>query len=174
MVYVLDIVSPGHRERFYDAQTMTLEHEKMFYKSLEREHMNIGCFEYNLAGPNNALALVVRFDIGPWFLWHTCIKDYSYSEQIMLHNPNIWSIIYMNDRFYDSGIPNRNNYLIKYYDAINNKLQADFLLRRKKEIFEQCAQEMFFNGLSYEECLKKIKLLQQWFDHKMKSLGEYL
>ena len=168
------IVNPGHRERFYNSQIMTLEHERMFYESLKCEHMNIGHFEYNLTSLNNALALIMRFDIGPWFLWHTSIKDNSHSEQIMIHNPNIWSIIYANDRLYDSGIPNCNNYLIKYYDAVNNKLQADFLLRRKKEIFEQCAQEMSFDGLVYEECLKKIKLLQQCFDHKMKNLEKYL
>lgn len=161
-----------HRELFYDSITMHWQDEQEFYKSLEHDTVQIS-FEYNFLGFNNDLALVTCFDIGPWKLWHTSVKRNPPSEQIIIHNPKLWPVIYMNAHCYNSAVSEDNNHLIAYYDAVNDKVQKDVFLRRKRELFEQCAQGVSLTNLSYEDCLNKVTLLIQSFNDMLNDFGRY-
>ena len=162
------------REWFYDSLSIHQQEEQMFYKSLEHEPIRIGSFEYNLTGLKNDLALITRFDIGSWNLWHTSIQSNPISEQITIHNPNLWPAIYMNARSYDSETSENNSYLLAYYNAVNDKVQKDSILKRKRELFEQCAQGIYLTNLPYEKCLEKLILIKQRFDDILNDFGRYV
>ena len=162
------------REIFYDSISMHWDEEKMFYQALESERVEISSFEYNLSGFKNDLVLITRFDIGPWQLTHALHKSKPKpTYQIIIHNPELWKCIYMNQRCYNSNIPADNNYLIAYYNAVNDKAQKDIILKRKREIFEQCAQGVSFSDLPYEKCLQQLTLLQQSFNDKLNDFGRW-
>lgn len=163
-----------HREIFYDSLSMHWIEEKMFYQSLNQNPVQISCFEYNLSGYDNDLVLITRFDIGPWYLTHALHKSKPKpTYQIIIHNPELWKCIFMNQRCYHSNIPADNNYLIAYYNAVNDKANKDIILKRKREIFEECAQGVSFSDLPYEQCLQQLTLLQQSFNDKLCDFGRY-